>query len=163
MTLVMAYLNGIFIPHLLCMRTLVAKIVGTTCGILSSLAVGPEGPMVHIGAAVASVMTTPFLTGSFADELREANRRGRDQRPPRWFSRCATCHHLHADIYVSTICIHSLRDEHTAHSSGSTYGDVSLPVEATRLFVIRELVGPCGLPVLARGSLRCTGGVRLRS
>ena len=85
-TLVMAYLNGIFIPHLLCMRTLVAKIVGTTCGILSSLAVGPEGPMVHIGAAVASVMTTPFLTGSFADELREANKREREQRPPRWFS-----------------------------------------------------------------------------
>ena len=91
MTLVMAYLNGIFIPHLLCMRTLVAKIVGTTCGILSSLAVGPEGPMVHIGAAVASVMTTPFLTGSFADELHDANRRERDQRPPRWFSRCV-CH-----------------------------------------------------------------------
>eukprot|EP00240_Pyramimonas_obovata_P013543 CAMPEP_0118958988 /NCGR_PEP_ID=MMETSP1169-20130426/62902_1 /TAXON_ID=36882 /ORGANISM="Pyramimonas obovata, Strain CCMP722" /LENGTH=230 /DNA_ID=CAMNT_0006907115 /DNA_START=418 /DNA_END=1107 /DNA_ORIENTATION=+ len=56
-TLVMAYLNGIFIPNLLCLRTLVAKVVGTVCGILSSLAVGPEGPMVHIGAAVASVLT----------------------------------------------------------------------------------------------------------
>eukprot|EP00899_Mesostigma_viride_P022223 jgi/Mesvir1/3185/Mv16341-RA.2 len=30
------------------------QIIGTICGITSGLAVGPEGPMVHIGAAVAS-------------------------------------------------------------------------------------------------------------
>ena len=34
-----------------------AKIVGVVCACGSSLAVGPEGPMVHIGAAVASCLT----------------------------------------------------------------------------------------------------------
>jgi chloride channel 7 len=56
-TLVMAYLNGTHVPKLLGWKALVAKIVGVVCACGSSLAVGPEGPMVHIGAAVASCLT----------------------------------------------------------------------------------------------------------
>jgi Voltage gated chloride channel len=53
-TLVMAYLNGNHIPHLLRWQTLATKIVGATAGVASGLAIGPEGPMVHIGACIAS-------------------------------------------------------------------------------------------------------------
>ena len=56
-TPVMATLNGANIPGLLSSRTLAAKIVGVACGVGSSLAIGPEGPMIHIGAALASVCT----------------------------------------------------------------------------------------------------------
>ena len=56
-TSVMAYLNGTAIPGLLSWKSLVAKIFGVAAACGSSLAVGPEGPMVHIGAAMASVVT----------------------------------------------------------------------------------------------------------
>lgn len=87
-TLVKAFLNGIHIPHLLSVRTLIAKIIGTTAGVLSSLAVGPEGPMVHIGACVAAVLTTPFQTSSFREELSTRHDRGHypSKRQSKWFN-----------------------------------------------------------------------------
>lgn len=56
-TLVIAYLNGNHIPNLLRMRTLVTKVIGAMCGVASGLAIGPEGPMVHIGSCIASNIT----------------------------------------------------------------------------------------------------------
>jgi hypothetical protein len=53
---VMAFLNGTKVPGLLGFKSLLAKAVGVTCAVGSGLAVGPEGPMVHIGAAVASCL-----------------------------------------------------------------------------------------------------------
>ncbi|PNH06168.1 Chloride channel protein CLC-a [Tetrabaena socialis] len=56
-TLVMAYLNGNHVPNLLRFNTLITKFVGTVCACSAGLPMGPEGPMVHIGACVASVIT----------------------------------------------------------------------------------------------------------
>lgn len=56
-TLVMAYLNGNHIPNLLRLRTLVTKLVGTICAVSAGMPMGPEGPMVHIGACTASAIT----------------------------------------------------------------------------------------------------------
>ncbi|GIL89138.1 hypothetical protein Vretimale_16173 [Volvox reticuliferus] len=56
-TLVMAYLNGNHVPNLLRFNTLISKFVGTVCAVSAGLPMGPEGPMVHIGACVASVIT----------------------------------------------------------------------------------------------------------
>jgi chloride channel 7 len=56
-TLVMAYLNGNHVPNLLRMRTLITKLVGTICSVSAGFPMGPEGPMVHIGACLASVIT----------------------------------------------------------------------------------------------------------
>ncbi|CAG9466434.1 unnamed protein product [Pedinophyceae sp. YPF-701] len=56
-SLVMAYLNGNHIPDLLRVRTLAVKFVGTLCGCASGLAVGPEAPLIHMGACIASNMT----------------------------------------------------------------------------------------------------------
>lgn len=55
--LVMANLNGIHIPKLLAEETIIVKIIGTVCSVASGLPVGPEGPLVHIGAGVASFCT----------------------------------------------------------------------------------------------------------
>lgn len=65
-TLVMAYLNGNDIPNLLHLRTLVTKILGTICTVSSGLPLGQEGPMVHIGAAVASTLT--WMHGKFPSQ-----------------------------------------------------------------------------------------------
>lgn len=46
-SLVMAYLNGVAIPQLLSLRTLIAKWVGTCCSVAANLALGPEAPMVR--------------------------------------------------------------------------------------------------------------------
>ncbi|KAG2454447.1 hypothetical protein HYH02_001466 [Chlamydomonas schloesseri] len=56
-TLVMAYLNGNHVPNLLRFETLISKFVGTVCAVSAALPMGPEGPMVHIGACVASCIT----------------------------------------------------------------------------------------------------------
>jgi len=56
-SLVMAYLNGNHVPDLLLGRTLAVKVLGTVLSCSASLAVGPEGPLVHVGAAVASWVT----------------------------------------------------------------------------------------------------------
>jgi chloride channel 7 len=56
-SLVMAYLNGLHVPKLLSAKTLVCKIIGTILTVASGLPLGPEGPLVHIGAGIASFFT----------------------------------------------------------------------------------------------------------
>lgn len=53
----MAYLNGNHVPNLLRARTLITKLIGTICSVSAGFPMGPEGPMVHIGACLASVIT----------------------------------------------------------------------------------------------------------
>jgi chloride channel 7 len=118
-TLVMAYLNGNHIPNLLRFRTMVTKIVGCALGVASGLAIGPEGPMVHIGACIASNITyyanarsLRFLrccwpwascTNGEDDEVTDdddvdddtSTLSGRERRCMRPI--CATCEDLHED------------------------------------------------------------------
>lgn len=49
-SLVMAYLNGVAIPELLSLRTLIAKFIGTCCSVGANMTLGPEAPMVHTPA-----------------------------------------------------------------------------------------------------------------
>lgn len=48
------YLNGIKIPHVVRVKTLIAKVLGIFFSVSSGLAVGKEGPMVHTGSIVAA-------------------------------------------------------------------------------------------------------------
>ena len=51
---VMAYLNGINVPKVFDLRTFIVKFTSTMCAVASGLPVGPEGPMIHLGATIAA-------------------------------------------------------------------------------------------------------------
>lgn len=52
---VKAYLNGINLPGALLVSTLFTKVIGSICAIAGGLAVGKEGPTVHIGSCIAAI------------------------------------------------------------------------------------------------------------
>lgn len=54
---VMAYLNGCDMPGLMSLKTLVVKFLSAAAAVGSGLPVGPEGPMIHIGAIIAAGMS----------------------------------------------------------------------------------------------------------
>lgn len=48
------FLNGVKIPGVVSLKTLVAKAIGVLCSISGGLTVGREGPMIHTGACIAA-------------------------------------------------------------------------------------------------------------
>ncbi|CRL03045.1 CLUMA_CG016418, isoform A [Clunio marinus] len=52
--LVKCYLNGIKIPKVVRLKTLVVKAIGVITSVIGGLAGGKEGPMVHCGAVIAA-------------------------------------------------------------------------------------------------------------
>ncbi|XP_077305599.1 H(+)/Cl(-) exchange transporter 7 [Lithobates pipiens] len=48
------FLNGVKIPHVVRLKTLVVKVCGVIFSVVGGLAVGKEGPMIHSGAVVAA-------------------------------------------------------------------------------------------------------------
>ena len=70
-SLIIAYLNGSAVSRLLDYKTLIVKWVGTILAVSSNMALGPEAPMVHLGACVAHVYThftcckITFLSASY--------------------------------------------------------------------------------------------------
>uniref|UniRef100_A0A1D2A2N7 Chloride channel protein n=1 Tax=Auxenochlorella protothecoides TaxID=3075 RepID=A0A1D2A2N7_AUXPR len=59
---VSAYLNGCNIPKILNIKTLGVKFLSAATAVASGLPVGPEGPMVHMGAIIASGMSQGHST-----------------------------------------------------------------------------------------------------
>ncbi|GMH70058.1 hypothetical protein TrRE_jg1749, partial [Triparma retinervis] len=64
---VKAYLNGVNIKGFMTLKTILIKTVGTTLSVASGLAVGPEGPLVHLGAAIGGGVTR---TGKMVSSIR---------------------------------------------------------------------------------------------
>ena len=54
---VIAYLNGIDVYAVFLFKTLVAKVVGSLGSVGGGLAIGKEGPFVHIGACLALLLS----------------------------------------------------------------------------------------------------------
>jgi chloride channel 7 len=54
---VIAYLNGLDVLAVFLFRTLVAKVLGSLGSVGGGLAIGKEGPFVHIGACIASLLS----------------------------------------------------------------------------------------------------------
>ena len=55
---VMAYLNGVMFQRIFNVRNLVVKTLSCVCAVSSSLPVGAEGPMIHIGALIGAGLPT---------------------------------------------------------------------------------------------------------
>lgn len=52
-----AYLNGIDVPGLFQLNTLVVKLAGSVGAVAGGLAVGKEGPFVHAGACLGALLS----------------------------------------------------------------------------------------------------------
>ena len=50
---VKCYLNGVKVPRVVRIKTLICKAVGVTLSVLGGLAVGKEGPMIHSRTVIA--------------------------------------------------------------------------------------------------------------
>ncbi|CAM6044367.1 unnamed protein product, partial [Sphagnum compactum] len=53
---VKAYLNGVDTPNVFSLNTLIVKILGSVGSVAGGLIVGKEGPLVHVGACIASLI-----------------------------------------------------------------------------------------------------------
>lgn len=51
---VKCYLNGVMVPRVVRIKTLMIKTMGVICSVVGGLAGGKEGPMIHSGAVVAA-------------------------------------------------------------------------------------------------------------
>ncbi|KAG7556572.1 CBS domain [Arabidopsis suecica] len=76
------YLNGIDIPGTLLFRTLIGKIFGSIGSVGGGLALGKEGPLVHTGACIASLLgqggSTKYHFNSRWPQLFKSDRDRRD-------------------------------------------------------------------------------------
>ncbi|CAD7698711.1 unnamed protein product [Ostreobium quekettii] len=78
---VMAFLNGLNIPKVFNIRTFLVKLVSTCLAVSSGLPVGPEGPMIHIGAAIGAGLSQTHSTTLGLDlEVFERFRNPKDKR-----------------------------------------------------------------------------------
>lgn len=65
---VMGLLNGVNYPKAIDISTLVVKIIGVEFAVIGNLAIGKEGPLVHIGAIIGAM--TPYIPFSIFESFR---------------------------------------------------------------------------------------------
>jgi len=65
---IIAYLNGVNYPKLICFESLIVKIFGIIITVIGGLCVGKEGPLAHIGANVGALV--PYFPLPRFDYLR---------------------------------------------------------------------------------------------
>ena len=61
---VKCFLNGLNIPRLVSIKTLVCKTIGIILSCSAGLPLGKEGPMIHIGAVIGAIISQGKSTGT---------------------------------------------------------------------------------------------------
>ena len=78
---VMAYLNGVAVPKVFNIATVAVKVVSCGLCVASGLPVGPEGPLIHIGAALGAALSQGHSTTlGFTTRLFRRFRNPKDKR-----------------------------------------------------------------------------------
>lgn len=78
---VMAYLNGVLIPKVFNIFTVAVKFASCVLCVSSGLPVGPEGPMIHMGAAIGAALSQGHSTTlGFTTNIFRRFRNPRDKR-----------------------------------------------------------------------------------
>lgn len=76
-----SYLNGAHVPKIFNIRTMVVKFFSCVCAVGSGLPVGPEGPMIHLGAMLGKGLSQgQSRTMGFATNMFKRFRNMRDRR-----------------------------------------------------------------------------------
>ena len=76
-----SYLNGAHVPKIFNIRTMVIKFFSCVCAVGSGLPVGPEGPMIHLGAMLGKGLSQgQSRTMGFATNMFKRFRNMRDRR-----------------------------------------------------------------------------------
>ncbi|XP_013787955.2 chloride channel protein D-like, partial [Limulus polyphemus] len=65
---IIAFLNGTLVRHIFNIKTLIVKFVSCVCAVSSGMPVGPEGPMIHLGALIGAGLSQ-FRSGTFGFRL----------------------------------------------------------------------------------------------
>ncbi|CAM9653295.1 unnamed protein product [Phaeothamnion confervicola] len=68
-------LNGVSMPAVLSLKTMICKMLGTICTVCAGLPLGYEGPMIHIGAAVGANISTGTRLKLLSDFRNDRDRR----------------------------------------------------------------------------------------
>ncbi|CAH0385232.1 unnamed protein product [Bemisia tabaci] len=53
---VLCYLNGVSMPRMMTLKTLVCKVAGVICAVVAGLGAGKEGPLIHIGTIIGGLI-----------------------------------------------------------------------------------------------------------
>ncbi|XP_013401689.1 chloride channel protein B [Lingula anatina] len=65
---IIGFLNGTVVRHALNLRTFIFKFISCTCAVGAGLPLGPEGPMIHIGAIIGNGLSQ-FRSRTFGCKL----------------------------------------------------------------------------------------------
>lgn len=84
------FLNGIDLPRIVRMKTLLCKVCGVTFSVAAGLPVGMEGPMVHCGAIVAASVSQGKTSWGAVDTSFSKFSDFRNDREKRDFVACGT-------------------------------------------------------------------------
>ena len=87
---VKCFLNGLNIPRIVNMKTLVCKTIGIIFSCSAGLALGKEGPMIHIGAVVAAIVSQGRSNMLGIDTAFSKNQDFRNDKERRDFVACGS-------------------------------------------------------------------------